>query len=111
MGHFAGFTEEGETGVTRKTTLAAYEPGTGRRAWYTEIDGMTNSGNLATAGDLVFQGAGTGHFYAFDAATGEQLFQYEADTGIRSSPTTFQAGGAQYVTVIAANTVLTFGLP
>ena len=111
MGHFAGFTEEGETGVTRKTTLAAYEPGTGRRAWYTEIDGMTNSGNLATAGDLVFQGAGTGHFYAFDAATGEQLFQHEADTGIRSSPTTFQAGGAQYVTVIAANTVLTFGLP
>ena len=82
MGHFAGFTEEGETGVTRRTTLAAYEPGTGRRAWYTEIDGMTNSGNLATAGDLVFQGAGTGHFYAFDAATGEQLFQYEAATGI-----------------------------
>ena len=111
MGHFAGFTEEGETGVTRRTTLAAYEPGTGRRAWYTEIDGMTNSGNLATAGDLVFQGAGTGHFYAFDAATGEQLFQYEAATGIRSSPNTFEAGGAQYVTVISANTVLTFGLP
>ena len=111
MGHFAGFSEEGETGVTRATTLAAYEPGTGRRAWYAEITGMTNSGNLATAGDLVFQGAGTGHFYAFDAESGKQLFQYAADTGIRSSPTTFQAGGAQYVTVIAANTVLTFGLP
>ncbi len=111
LGHFAGFSAEGETGVTRRTTLAAYEPASGRRAWYIEIDGMTNSGNLATAGDLVFQGAGTGHFYAFDAATGEQLFQYQADTGIRSSPTTFEAGGAQYVTVIAANTVLTFGLP
>ena len=93
------------------TTLAAYDPATGRRAWYTEIAGMTNSGNLATAGDLVFQGAGTGDFYAFDAETGEQLFQYTADTGIRSSPNTFLAGGSQYVTVIAANTVLTFGLP
>ena len=72
---------------------------------------MTNSGNMVTAGDLVFQGAGTGHFYGFDAATGEQLFQYEADTGIRSSPATFRAAGAQYVTVIAANTILTFGLP
>ena len=111
MGHFAGFTEEGETGVKQMTTLAAYDPGTGRRAWYTEFAGMTNSGNLATAGDLVFQGAGTGDFYAFDAETGEPLFQYAAETGIRSSPTTFQAGGSQYVTVIAANTVLTFGLP
>ena len=111
LGHFAGFTEEGETGVTVTTTLAAYDPGTGRRAWYAEIEGLTNSGNMVTAGDLVFQGAGTGHFYAFDAASGERLFQYQADTGIRSSPATFGAGGAQYVTVIAANTVLTFGLP
>ena len=111
LGHFAGFSEEGETGVTVTTTLAAYDPGTGRRAWYAEIEGLTNSGNMVTAGDLVFQGAGTGHFYAFDAASGERLFQYKADTGIRSSPATFGAGGAQYVTVIAANTVLTFGLP
>ena len=111
MGHFAVFTEEGETGVTQMTTLAAYDPATGRRAWYAEIAGMTNSGNMVTAGDLVFQGAGTGHFYAFDAETGERLFQYEAPTGIRSSPNSFEAGGAQYVTVIAANTVLTFGLP
>ena len=111
MGHFAVFTEEGETGMTVTTTLAAYEPATGRRAWYAEIEGLTNSGNMVTAGDLVFQGAGTGHFYAFDAATGERLFQYQAETGIRSSPATFGAGGAQYVTVIAANTVLTFGLP
>ena len=111
MGHFAVFTEEGETGMTVTTTLAAYEPASGRRAWYAEIEGLTNSGNMVTAGDLVFQGAGTGHFYAFDAATGERLFQYEAETGIRSSPATFGAGGAQYVTVIAANTVLTFGLP
>ena len=49
--------------------------------------------------------------FAVDAATGERLFQYKADTGIRSSPATFRAGGAQYVAVIAANTVLTFGLP
>ena len=111
LGHFANIAEEGETGVTQTTTLAAYDPATGRRAWYREITGFANSGNLATAGDLVFQGAGTGDFYAFDAETGEQLFQYAADTGIRSSPSTFQAGGSQYVTVIAANTILTFGLP
>ena len=111
LGHFANIAEEGETGVTQATTLAAYDPATGRRAWYREITGFANSGNLATAGDLVFQGAGTGDFYAFDAETGEQLFQYTADTGIRSSPNSFEAGGAQYVTVIAANTVLTFGLP
>ena len=35
--------------------------------------GIGSAGNLATAGDLVFQGSDTGDFYAFDARTGRQL--------------------------------------
>ena len=59
----------------------------------------------------VFQGIGTGGFYAFDAATGQQLFHYVAESGIRASPATYQVNGTQYVTVVAANTVLAFALP
>ena len=111
LGHFAGFTEEGDTGVTATATLAGYDPATGDRAWYTEMPGTTNSGNLVTAGDLVFQGVGTGDFYAFDAESGRQIFKYTAESGIRASPATYQVNGRQYVTVVAANSVLTFGLP
>ena len=75
------------------------------------LSGIGASGNLATAGDLVFQGADDGAFYAFDAATGEQLFRHQAQRAIRSSPMTYQVNGKQYVTVIATNTVLTFALP
>ena len=69
------------------------------------------SGNLATAGDLVFQGADDGAFYAFHAETGERLFQSQAPRPVRSSPMTYQVNGRQYVTVIATDTVLTFALP
>ena len=111
LGHFAGFSEEGKTGVTPTATVAAYDPATGERVWYTEMAGSTNGGNLVTAGDLVFQGIGTGGFYAFDAATGQQLFHYVAESGIRASPATYQVNGTQYVAVVAANTVLAFALP
>src|SRR5207249_3745210 len=57
MGHFGLIDERGETGVTPTATVVAYEPATGRQVWYTEITSSTNGGNLATAGDLVFQGS------------------------------------------------------
>ena len=43
--------------------------------------------------------------------TGQQLFKYTAEKWIRASPATYEVGGRQYVTVVASNTVLTFGLP
>ena len=111
LGHFAGFSEQGEIGFVPTATLAAYDPTTGERVWYTEVPGTTNAGNLVTAGDLVFQGIGTGDFYAFDAETGQRLFHYTADRGIRGSPSTYEINGTQYIAVVAANTVLAFALP
>jgi alcohol dehydrogenase (cytochrome c) len=111
MGHFGLIQDRGETGVTPVATLAAYDPATGRQAWYTEIPGSTNSGNLVTGGDLVFQGIGNGDFYGFDARTGRQLFKFTATNGIRADPLTYQANGKQYVSVVATHTIYTFGLP
>ena len=65
----------------------------------------------ATAGDLLFQGTEDGGFYAFHAATGEQLFHYDAERTIRSSPLTYEVNGTQYVAVIASSTILAFALP
>ena len=89
-GHSANFEELSRIpAYTPTTTLTAYEPATGEEAWQAVFPALTPigaSGNLATAGDLVFQGADDGAFYAFHAATGEQLFRYQAQRGIRSEP-------------------------
>lgn len=114
-GHSANFEELSRIpAYPPTTTLTAYEPASGEEAWQRVLPALTPigaSGNLATAGDLVFQGTDDGGFYAFHAATGEELFRHEAPRPIRASPMTYQVNGRQYVTVVATNAVLTFALP
>ena len=114
-GHSANFEELSRIpAYTPTTTLTAYEPASGEEAWqqvFPALGPIGASGNLATAGDLVFQGADDGAFYAFHAATGERLFRHQAPRPIRSSPMTYRVNGRQYVTVIATDTILTFALP
>ncbi len=96
------------------TTLTAYEPASGEEVWQQVLPAMQTigaSGSLATAGNLVFQGLDDGGFHAFDAATGEQLFHYQAPRPIRSSPLTYEVNGKQYLSVIATDAILTFALP
>jgi PQQ-dependent dehydrogenase (methanol/ethanol family) len=118
LGHFGNFTEAGKTGVIPTGTLAAYDPATGQQAWYVELassnpNGIAGgvSGNLVTAGDVVFQGISSGEFYAFDARSSKQVFKLTAKAGIRASPMTYQVNGKQYVSVVATNTILTLALP
>ena len=97
-----------------QVTVSAYDPVTGRQSWQTVLPALTAigaSGNMVTAGNLVFQGVEDGGFYALDAETGEELFQFEAPRPIRASPITYMVDGKQYVTVVATNTVVTLGLP
>ena len=96
--------------MTPSMSVAAYNPATGDRAWQVEIPRTTNSGNLVTAGDVLFQGVGT-EVYALDARTGKQLFQTTVTGGIRASPLTYRAGGKQHVSIVAGNTIFTFALP
>jgi outer membrane protein assembly factor BamB len=105
---------DNDTGVTPMETVTAYNPATAELVWQVEHPTRSNigsAGNLATGGDLVFQGSDTGDFYALDARTGKRLLTYPAKRGIRASPITYQVAGRQYVTVVATSTVLTFGLP
>ena len=101
----------GEKGITPNMAIGAYEPASGNLVWYTELPGLTSAGSLATAGDLVFQGVGTGDFYALDARSGMQVFRYTNDRGLASSPLSYQVNGKQYVAITSSNAVLAFGLP
>lgn len=111
VGHFGNIEDNAETGVTPTSTLAAYNPVSGQRVWYAASPGITNGGNLVTAGNVVFQGTGTGEFHGFDAETGERLFTHAAELGIHASPLSYEVNGTQYVAIAATNEVLVFGLP
>jgi glucose dehydrogenase len=103
-----------DPGVIPSQTVTAYNPATGEVVWQDVHPTKTHiftSGNLATGGDLVFQGSDTGDFYALDARTGKEVFRYTATGPVRANPLTYRMAGRQYVTVVAANKVLTFGLP
>ena len=110
QGHFGVIAERGETGVTPSQSVAAYEPASGRQVWHAELPGTNNGGSLVTAGDVVFQPSGV-DLFALDARSGKELFRSSLTRRIRASPLTYQAGGRQYVAIVATNTVVAFALP
>jgi alcohol dehydrogenase (cytochrome c) len=56
---------------------------------------------LASAGGLVFSGARDRVFRAYDAATGQVLWQVGLSASPSSSPATYSVNGAQYVAVVS----------
>ena len=112
-GHFGNMAEQVDSGVTPTKTLTAYDPVSGELVWQQLLPTIRPTGtigNLATAGDLVFQGSGAGGFHAFDARSGERLFLHETARPVSASPLTYQVDGKQYVSVVSIDTVLTFAL-
>jgi len=58
------------------------------------------SGILTTGGGLVFYGDPEGNFWAVDDETGETLWTFQVSSSIHGNPTTFTAGGKQYVAIV-----------
>jgi alcohol dehydrogenase (cytochrome c) len=80
--------------------LDARDPFTGAVKWsvdYKKLPGV--SAVLTTGGGLVFNGDAGGKFYAYDAATGKELWSFAAGSGIRSGPVTYAIDGEQYILV------------
>ena len=82
--------------------LSAIDPMTGKAKWQAAWPSIPSmSGTLSTAGGLVFAGAATGEFLAFDAQTGKKLWQFQTGSGIVGLPVTWEHKGKQYVTVVS----------
>ncbi len=79
--------------------LVAWDPIKQERAWSVRHPKPSNGGTLSTAGDLVFQGTWDGAFAAYDALSGDQLWQYQSDSAILAGPITYELDGEQYVAV------------
>ncbi len=90
-----------EVAGTINGKLIAWDPVARRARWTVEYPGPWNGGLLATGGGLVFQGTAGSEFNAYNAATGDRLWSFPAQTGVVAPPITYTVGGTQYVAVLA----------
>jgi len=65
--------------------------------WSVDEEIAVNGGVLSTAGNLVFQGQGTGEFAAYAADSGKKVWSIKTGSAIDSVPVTFSLNGEQYV--------------
>ena len=79
--------------------LVAWDPRAQSARWSIEHALAVNSGVLSTAGNLVFQGQGTGEFAAYAADSGEKLWSQQTGSSINAVPVTYRVDGEQYVIV------------
>jgi len=80
--------------------LQAWNVNTGEKVWTQEFNYANWGPVLATGGGLVFSGGTADRFFrAFNAATGEILWQQRLNSGITGVPSTFEVDGKQYIAV------------
>lgn len=79
--------------------LVAWDPVSESARWSAELPIAVNSSVLSTAGNLVFQGEGTGEFDAYAADSGKKLWSIKTGSAIDATPVSFSVNGEQYVVV------------
>ena len=81
------------------TEVRAVDISTGREVWRYSQRAPNAGTTLATGGNVVFFGDLERRFRAFDAKTGEVLWETIMGSQITGFPVTYGAGGKQYLTV------------
>ncbi len=93
------------------SSIQAIDPKTGTKRWTYRINTpSTEAGVLTTASDMLFSGARDGSFFALDARTGKLLWQTNLGPSVAAAPITYAVNGKQYVSIVAGNSMFTFGL-
>ncbi len=91
--------------------MVALDPATGEAKWKFKMTDVTDVGAVTTASDLLFTGGREGYMQVLNARTGELLWKRNLGAQMLNSPMTFEAGGKQYVAVMAGLSLFVFGLP
>jgi alcohol dehydrogenase (cytochrome c) len=92
------------------SAVRAIDPQTLDVKWEYKVQPRSQSGLLATAGDVVFGGAIDGYFFALDAVTGQEVWHVNLGARVQAAPISYLANGRQYISIAAGNVLFTFGL-
>lgn len=101
--------------------VTAVDYNTGKIRWKVKTQQPMIGGIMATAGGLVFTGEGNGLFKAYDSATGNVLWSFQAGAGVNAPPASYTVDGKQYIVVGSGgnvqlnykrgNNIIAFALP
>lgn len=89
--------------------MVALDPRTGEPKWRHEWPGSGGGGLLATAGNLIFTGDGSGNFVAIDATDGRPLWHSRIGEP-SNAPQTYMVDGRQHVLVAVRDRLYAFTL-
>jgi alcohol dehydrogenase (cytochrome c) len=80
--------------------LQAWDLKTGQKVWTYKYKYMNWGPVLTTAGGLVFAGGSNDRYFrAFDAKTGNVLWEYRTNSGVTGVPSSYTVDGVQYIAV------------
>jgi quinohemoprotein ethanol dehydrogenase len=82
-----------------QNTFTALDSRTNTVAWQKTLPGAQSYGAVSTAGGLVFVGQVDGNLVAYDARTGDKLWQFQTGWGISAPPMVYSVNGQEYVAV------------
>ncbi len=85
------------------SSLVAIDPVAQKIAWRVPTPTSVSGGVLATAGNLVFQGAMDNRFNAYGARTGKLLWSFDTGAPVIAPPIAYTVNGRQYVTVLSGS--------
>jgi quinohemoprotein ethanol dehydrogenase len=90
-----------KTNPASRGFLRAWNVSEHRLLWETPTATSFDSGVLATAGGLVFQGDANGYFNAYAADSGKKLAAIALGSSMMAAPMTYAVNGVQYVAIVA----------
>jgi alcohol dehydrogenase (cytochrome c) len=99
-------------GVKSHGILAAIDARTDKIVWQKSMPYRieNGSGATATAGGLLFHGEPDGNLQAYDAKTGDLLWQFQTGFDESGPIASYEADGRQYLAVVASGAVWAFKL-
>jgi quinohemoprotein ethanol dehydrogenase len=90
-----------KTNPASRGFLRAWSVAEHRVLWETPTATSFDSGVLATAGGLVFQGDANGYFNAYAADSGKRLVSIALGSSMMAAPMTYEVNGVQYIALVA----------
>lgn len=99
-------------GMKSHGLIASLDARTGKKAWEknTTYRIENGSGFTATKGGVLFHGDPDGHFQAFDAKSGEKLWEFQTGANASGTPGIYEIDGEQYVATFAGGNLWAFKL-